>query len=386
MDWHQPARQGQRILFVLAAFWALVSVPLFVLQQSAGVSVFAGAGPVIHGREMLLGFLLPVIAGYLRPRLQRGLLATFVLAWTAGRLSAFAGPDAARMLTDGIQGLAFAAAVVPMLARGAKKWRNRALPVLLSLLALLTAGFLAATRFGPGLYRSLLAGLLVAVALLLLFMGGRILVPLYRGHAARHGMPRPPGLQPRLEGGLIGAGCAAGLSVAAGWQTMAALGVWGLGGLGLWRMVRWRPWRYATRPELLALLAGQLWTVAALGVLGLVWFQGRSAGAATVHLLTVGGVGTMTSSVMVFALQKGIEGAWIPRVWLPVNVALLALSLAFRLAAVADTGAAGPWLMLSAGCWSLAWLGVLLLGLAGWPRQGPYNKSQGHAGSRRHER
>ena len=42
------------------------------------------------------------------------------------------------------------------------------------------------------------------LSLLLLFMGGRILVPLYRGHAKRRGLPRAAGLQPRLEGGIHG--------------------------------------------------------------------------------------------------------------------------------------------------------------------------------------
>lgn len=357
-------RDAQRILFALAAFWALVSVPLFVAQQSGGIPVFAGPSPAFHGREMLLGFLLPVITGYLRPRLGLAWLSAFVAAWAAGRASAFAGPDALRSLADILQGLAFVAAVVPMLARGAKKWRNRALPVLLVFLGLTAAGFLAAARFGPGSYRALIDVLLAALGLLLLFMGGRILVPLFRGHAARHGLPRPPGLQPPVEGALIGLGFATALALGFGWRLAAAPGALALAVLGLWRMVRWRPWRYAARPELLALLAGQLWTVAALGVLGLAWLAGRPAGAGAVHVLTVGGVGTMTSTVMGFALLKGGAGAFVQRFWLPLGVVLMAASLVLRLAADADPSAAGQWLTLSAACWSATWLGVLMLALS----------------------
>lgn len=366
--WGRPARQAQRILFALAAFWALISIPLFVLQHTAGPSLFAGPGFAYHGREMLLGFLLPIVAGYLRPRLDRGWLAAFLLAWAAGRVSAFAGPDAARVLADALQGLVFAASVVPMLARGAKKWRNRALPVVLTLLAAFAGLFLVAASHDHGAYRPLLEILLVTLALLLLFMGGRILVPLFRGHAARNGMPRPPGLQPRIEGALIVLGFVTLVLVALGWRPLAAAGVWALGGLGLWRMMRWRPWRYSARPELLALLAGQVWTVAALGVLGLAWVDGRPAGGAAVHLVTIGGVGTMTSAVMSFVLLKEARRVWLPGAWLALNVSLMAASVAFRLAAEAGPSTAGPWLALSAACWSGAWLGVLILAVAG-PRR-----------------
>lgn len=359
--WTRPVREAQRILFALAAFWALLSVPLFVAQYAVGLPVFDESGPVLHAREMVLGFLLPVITGYLRPRLGLAWLAAFVAAWAAGRGSAFAGPDALRSLADVLQGLAFVAAVVPMLARGAKKWRNRALPVLLAVLGLTAAGFLAAARFGPGSYRALVDVLLASLGLLLLFMGGRILVPLFRGHATRHGMPRPPGLQPAVEGALIGLGFATVLALGLGWRLAAAPGALALAALGLWRMVRWRPWRYAARPELLALLAGQLWTVAALVVLAIAWLEGRPAGTASIHVLTIGGAGTMTATVMAFALLKGGAGGFVQRFWLPLGVSLMAASLLLRLAADADPPAAGLWLTLSAACWSAAWLGVLML-------------------------
>lgn len=366
--WSRPARQAQRVLFALAAFWALIAIPLFVLQHSAGIPLFAGPGFAYHGREMLLGFLLPIVAGYLRPRLNRGWLAAFLLAWAAGRVSAFAGPDAARVLADALQGLVFAAAVVPMLARGAKKWRNRALPFVLTLLAAIAGLFLVAASRDLGVYRPLLEILLVTLALLLLFMGGRILVPLFRGHAARNGMPRPPGLQPRIEGALVVLGFGTVLLVALGCRPVAAAGVWAVGGLGLWRMLRWRPWRFSERPDLLALLAGQLWTVAALGVLGLAWAYGRPAGGTAVHLVTIGGVGTMTSAVMSFVLLKEARRAWLPGVWLALNVSLMAASVAFRLAAESDPSTGGRWLALSVACWSGAWLGVLALAVAG-PRR-----------------
>lgn len=369
MDWRRPSRQGQRILFSLAAFWAFVSIPLFVLQHVAGIPLFASAGFTIHGREMLLGFLLPVIAGYLRPRVQRGWLAVFIAVWMAGRASAFVGPDEMRLLADMLQGAVFAVVIIPMLARGAKRWRNRALPVLLTLLTALATLFLAVARHAHAAYRPLLEMLLVALALLLLFMGGRILVPLFRGHAARHGMPRPPGLQPRIEGALIGFGFAAVLALGCGWRVAAAPAAWALGALGLWRMVLWRPWRFTARPALLALLAGQLWTVAALGVLGTAWLDGRPAGTAAVHLLTIGGVGSMTSAVMSFALLKAAERAPMLRSWLAVNVSLMAASVAFRLAAEGEGSAAGGWLILSAACWSSAWLVVLVLGLIPRPRR-----------------
>lgn len=353
------SRRAQRLLFGLAAAWAALVLPLFVLQHTRGIAVFAEAGSLLHGREMLLGYLLPVIAGYLRPTLRVPLLGGFVSAWALGRVGAFAGPDWFRLAMDLAQAVMFAIAVVPALLRGAKKWRNRALPLLLVAVALLTGLFFGVGGSGPAAHALLRDELLLSLTLLLLFMGGRLLVPLLRGHAARTGMPRPPGLQPRIEGALLGIAFAAmaahsvGQARAAGALTLAA------GCLAMARMVRWGLWRYTARPDLMALLAGQLWTVGAAGILGIAWLAGREVGTASLHVLTVGGVGTMTATVTAFAL---LHGARAGRILLPVLALLLAASAISRLAADAGPPAEGM-LAVSAACWSAAWLAVLAIAL-----------------------
>lgn len=353
---------AQRLLFGIGAFWAILSVPLFVFQTVTGTAVFAGPGFLFHGREMFLGYLAPIIAGYLRPRLRATWLSGLVAAWLVGRITAFIGPHAWRIAADLLLAAVFAAAVTPPLLRGAKKWRNRALPMVLICLALLAASFFASGTMQVIFYPVLLPVLAVALSLLLLFMGGRILVPLFRGHANRRGWPRAAGLQPRLEGLLIGLCVACALVLAAGWRRGAGALAVAAGVAGAARIARWQPWRHRDRPDLLAMLAGQAWTLAALGLFGVAWASGQQVGAPALHVLTIGGVGSMTAMVMSLALLRGSR---VIRIWVPMAGILMSGSLGFRIVASLPYPGRSMSLVISVCLWSLTWAGVLAVALIG---------------------
>jgi uncharacterized protein involved in response to NO len=226
---------------------------------------------------------------------------------------------------------AFAAAlalqVAPRLLRSAKKWRNQALPAMLIALCVAAAAF------------NVRAAVLLFAALML-FMGGRILAPAVAGQLQRQGLTLGPRVQPRLEGLLL--------------VTMLfALLLWtpaciAAGALAALRMLRWRLWALRGRPDLLCLAAGYAWLSAGLMAFGLLQTT------ASLHLITVGALGTLTFNVMAFSWLLRARRDPARQALIPAGTALLAAATVFRLLE-------GPWLPAAALCWSLAFAALLSL-------------------------
>ena len=90
-------RQGFRPFFLGAGLWALAAIPLWILQVQGSVSIPTAFDPVgWHAHEMLFGFILAAISGFLltaipnwtgRMPLQGVPLAVLVGVWIVGRLA-----------------------------------------------------------------------------------------------------------------------------------------------------------------------------------------------------------------------------------------------------------------------------------------------------------
>jgi uncharacterized protein involved in response to NO len=224
------------LFFPLAALHAALVVPLSLAAMFTGPGWLPGlATPAAHGRELLFGFALAVIAGYLLgPQPFRRLLLLSGL-WLVGRIGGLVGPLAwPALMADAAFALLLAALVVPRF-RAAKKWRNRMLPPLLGLLCLLGVASLAARSAFPDLLLSLLHQGVLWLLLLMAFMGGRVIAPAVNGHLMARDRATGAGVQPRIEAVLIGLLGAAGLHAI----TVGALGTlaWLL---VAWRLVLWR--------------------------------------------------------------------------------------------------------------------------------------------------
>lgn len=126
------------------------------------------------------------------------------------------------------------------------------------------------------------------------------------------------------------------------------------------RLLRWQPWRCA-RPELLTLLLGYAWLAIGLLLLGLGTLLPALPLNATLHALTVGALGSLTFAVMartrlLYRFRDPAAQPWIQPVALLISLAALARVLP----AVLNQPQQG-WLLLAAGCWSLAFLALALL-------------------------
>jgi len=248
-----------QLLFPLASLFAVAAVPLWLvlrLRYPAAVSA------TWHGHEMLFGFALAVIAGFLATRKTPAVVWTLAVTWLAARLAAASGGGAMAM----IAGISFPVAVlivtVPPLFKAAKRRENRILPVLLSaLVSADIAWWLGMAWFGPRLQTGALLVAIDLVALLLLLIGGRALRAAVGGHVERRGIARHDRGQRRYELPLaVMVGGAAVFDTFALEHLAGALCI----GAAMLTLVRVMPWQLQytlLQPSLWPLALGYLWLV-----------------------------------------------------------------------------------------------------------------------------
>ncbi len=255
--------------FPAAALHAALLLPWSVLTMLGLVPVLPGlATPAGHAHEMLFGYALAVVAGYLLGPQPLRFTLTLLACWLLARIGFLFWPGS--WLAVGAN-LLFAAGlvwkVVPRFVGAAKKWRNQAVaPVVIGLgLASSVAGL----DSGPA--PQLREQALLLFAVLLFFMGGRIIAPALAGHAQSEGRRLEARVQPQIEGAvLILLGLALGLSLLP-WALLERV-TGGLlvaaGVLSAIRLLRWQPWHCRQRPDLLVLLLGYAWLTVGLLLFG----------------------------------------------------------------------------------------------------------------------
>ena len=347
---------GSAVFFPAAAAYAMLVLPASVYSMAGRIEALPGLSfPESHAHEMLFGFALAAVAGnQLSPR-SAPRAASLLGLWALARSIFVMAPQS--MAAAGANA-AFAALlvaeIVPRLLGAAKKWRNRALPLVLIEICVACAAY----PLAPG--TALVVGVLL-FALLMLFMGGRIIAPAVAGQFYRQGAKLDARIQPRIEAGLIIGMTIAVASALPGnsrlvYLTAASTIVSGL--LAAARLLRWRTWALRARPDLLCLAAGYGWVALGLALYGAALVLGRDQTAA-MHVIVVGGIGTLTLNVMAMtALLKARRDparARLP-VWGTVFIAISTLARvlagigAFRYQALLD---------IAALCWSAAF-GMLL--------------------------
>jgi len=276
---------GSRVFYPAAALYAALGLPASVLAMPAGWS------PLAHAHEMLFGFALAAVAGNQLGMLSGWRLGVLLAAWIAARAAflAFPGGLAAAIANAAFAGL-LAAWVAPRLFGAAKKLRNQALP------AVLVALCISAIAFHFVSYP--LSAVVMLLAALMLFMGGRIIAPGVAGQLERQGLRLAARVQPRIEAGLlIAAGIASLASFVPAAKPIVAAAAVAAGALAAIRLARWRLWALRGRPDLVCLASGYAWLALGLAAFGAAAAAGRLQSEA-LHLITVGALGTLTFNVM----------------------------------------------------------------------------------------
>ncbi len=349
--------------FPVAALYAAFILPISVFVLLGLIPAPPGLStPSGHAHEMLFGFALAVVAGYLLGPQPLRLILSLLGCWALARLSFLLWPGSWLALASAAT---FAGAVawkvLPRFFGAAKKWRNQSVAPLLAGLALLSA--MAGSGLGVAVERLLLVEALLLFATLMAFMGGRIIAPAMAGYAQSQGRRLDARVQPGLEGAvLILLGLAFVLNPLP-WpllRQLAAALVISAGVLSAIRLLRWQPWRCA-RADLLILLLGYAWLAFGLLLLGLGLLLPALSLSATLHALSVGALGSLTFAVMartrlLYRFRDPAARPWIQAMALLISLAALARVVP-ALLALPQPG----WLLIAAGCWSPAFLSLALL-------------------------
>jgi uncharacterized protein involved in response to NO len=349
----QPA---DRWFFPAAALYGALAGPWFVYGLAGGRPVPPGLASVAgHAHEMLFGYALAVVAGFLTTRASPSRIALMLAAWLGARLAFLLDPGGpAAVALDLAFGATLALTAAPPLLRAAKKLRNRVLGPLVVALCLAPAAIQLGWRTGPGAAGfGLLPTAVLLFALLLLLMGGRIIAPAVAGAIERAGGRLEARVQPRIEAALLGlmilAIFASLLPPARPLVGAASIAAGVLAGV---RLVRWRPWRLGARADLLCMVAGYAWLALGLVLLGGAWLVDWLRPATATHAITLGALGTLTTAVMarISTLRAGRDPAGMRL--LPPVALLMGTGAALRL--FLDLHPVG--LALAAACWSAALL------------------------------
>ena len=294
---------GFRPFYLLASVFAALSIPLWALQYAGLLPAAYLDGPMWHAHEMLFGFTLAVIVGFLftavrnwsnQPTPTGAALAALALLWLAARLLVLTPWGWAAAAAN----VGFALAAALALARPLRAARNRRNYFFVGLLGLLAAAALA-------LHLQLLgvitlppwAGITLALDVVLFIMAvmaGRVL-PMFTNNGVRGAQAtRHPLIEKLTLGSLLALPVAdllplpdALLAALAALACAAHLARWWL----------WQPWTTWRTPLVWVLHAAYLWipvhlALRAAAVLGMV------PGSLATHALMVGAAGGLIIGMM----------------------------------------------------------------------------------------
>ncbi|MEX2517611.1 MAG: NnrS family protein [Gammaproteobacteria bacterium] len=348
---------AQRLFFPAAALYAAILLPLS-MANLLGIWTWPEGLYAGHGREMLFGFVLALVAGYLLGPQPRVYIYTIFTLWLSARLAALLVPES---LAAGILELAFLLTVIwiviPRLL-AAKKWRNRSIAPLVFVLFLLPVGYqflMGLEWLEPG---SVLLFGIILLSLLMLFMGGRIIAAAAAGEIQRRGGHLVARVQPPLEAALIVLVIpAAVISLIPGWRILTGSVLLLVGLVAGVRMTRWRLWK-CRRADLLALAVGYFWLVAGLFTLGLALITG-SGYSGVLHMITIGALGTLSITIAARVHLVNLKRADTVGYFFIITTLLITVATLLRLVSVyvPDYAIASLWVATAA--WSLSYLLLL---------------------------
>jgi len=295
---------GFRPFYLLAGLFATLSVPLWMAQYAGWLGAYVIIkGPLWHAHEMIFGYALAVIVGFLftagqnwanQPTPTGATLAAIAALWVAARVLVYTPYALAAAAADFAFALAAAAALAVPFLRSRNR-RNYFFVVLLLCMGAANLAFhlaMAGTLALP-LERGLQVGLDI-VLFIMVVMGARV-IPMF----TMNGIPgvlcvrfpwierlAPVSILVLLAADLFGAPDAVvGPIAAVAALTHAA------------RLGWWRPWLTLKVPIVWILHASYAWIVIALALRTLAAFDLVPPSLAA-HALTVGAIGGLTLGMM----------------------------------------------------------------------------------------
>ncbi len=296
-------RLGFRPFYLLAATFAALSIACWAAQYAGWLDHAYLAGPLWHAHEMVFGFALAVIVGFLftagrnwtgRPTPHGPTLAALAGLWLLARVLVLTPYGWAAAVVNAAFPLAAAVGLaIPFVAAGSR--RNYFFIGLLVLMSLATTAFhLVQLKLLDVPQWASIQVALDVVLFIMAVMAGRV-IPMFTNNGV-------PGTQarrdPRLEKVALGsvlAVLAADVLQIHGLPLALLLLVGAAAHLA--RLYLWQPWRTVRTPIVWILHAAYAWIGIHLALRGAAEF-GLLASSIATHALTVGAIGGLTIGMM----------------------------------------------------------------------------------------
>ncbi len=358
-----PFALGFRPFFSLAALSGLVLLPLWLGFWRSAVPLVYFGNVLWHSHEMLFGFTVAIIAGFLLTAVRNwtGIdtptgtpLALLALLWLLGRIAPFvpAMPPVGIALLD----LAFLPMLIVAIYRPLMAAENRINRIFLPLLTAMALANMLVHLEALGLSTTGRRGieLMINLTLLLIVIVSARVMPFFTEKAVAGARPRFSANRERFAFAAIGLWTLLQLLWPSPWLlTPLALAV---AASQLWRFLDWHHPGIWQRPILWVLFTGLIWLIVgfllkSLSALGL--FPDNLA----THALTAGAIGVLTFGMMA-RVSLGHTGRDInpPRV-IAFSFVLLNLAVVARVFGPAiHAHGYVHWIMLSGTGWALSYL------------------------------
>lgn len=300
-----PFALGFRPFFLAAGLYAVVLMALWLLALRRGVYLGELSPLVWHGHEMVFGFAVSVIAGFLLTAAQnwtgirtpsgRPLAALFLL-WLAGRVS-FLVPGIPPGLVAAID-LSFLPVLALALARPilrAKQLHNYPFPVMLLALTAANAlvhgealGWTSATA-KPGLYLAV-----YVIVTMIVVMGGRV-IPSFTDNKLQTRARRWKAIERLAPVATLAALIAALIAPVSNVTALLAAGAATVHAI---RLAGWYTSRYWSVPLLWILHLGYAWVALGFALLALSAAGLGATAVSALHAFTAGSIGSLTLGMM----------------------------------------------------------------------------------------
>jgi uncharacterized protein involved in response to NO len=346
----------------------VVALGLWLAVLTTGIVLPTRFAPLEwHIHEMLFGFVLATVAGFLltaipewtgRPPVTGTLLGVLCGLWLLGRVDtlfcAFV-PLSAAVAAD----IAFPAALAVVVAReliasGQRARRPMIVPVVALMLAQLLmdlggeAGIGGLDAYG---WRLGLAAILIQISVI----GGRIVPNFTRNWLMRRGqrsVPPPADIIDRAALGVLHAALITWVLFPG--ERLVGVALIAGAAANLWRLSRWRGTATRAEPLLFVLHVGYAWLVVGIAALGFAAWDVTFPLSAAIHALTVGAIGTMILAVMTRA-TRGHTGRELSADRPTALIyELIVLAAAARVVAAFTTQEQVYWLLAAGALWICA--------------------------------
>jgi uncharacterized protein involved in response to NO len=290
---HPVLRLGFRPFYLLAAAFAAISIPLWMVRYLGWSEHVANVGLLWHMHEMVFGFVIAVIIGFLYTAGRnwtglwtptKGHLAALVGLWIAGRLAMLIASPAIAASVD-LLFLPLATWPLFRVLQRSGNTRNMFVIVLLSLLTIANAVFHGASMelLAVSPMQPVYAAIMIIV-MLESVIAGRV-IPGFTANVVLHNKPSVDARQDKLCMTVTALAC---ITLIAGWPAaMLAAASFAAACAQLIRLTSWKPHTTIRHPLLWILHLSYAWIPVGFLLLALSALNVVSQSAA-LHVLTIG--------------------------------------------------------------------------------------------------